>query len=453
VARETAGPILTFVKNGPTSATMGQPVQFEIVVRNVGSAPAKQLILEDAIPHGVRFLSGDPQPVYQGGIVVWTLDQLGPDQVKRYQLVLQPAAAGEIVSQTRLTLAGGLRTQVPAAALGMAITSPGRVDLGQPAAFDIHLTNTSSKKLTGLQLRAKVPAGLKHPMGEQIEADVGELPPGASKNIKLTAQAIQNGRHVLYVQVTSADQTEVRARAAVFVGAPGLAIHQPTVTRLLLDRPGELAIEVSNFHGSRVRNLVVTATLPEGLEFQHANERGVYHSMGRTVQWVLDNLPSDQTRTLTIQVKSQTAGQYTCQVSARSAEGLKAQSRGMIWVAGMSQLTLQVADRDDPLEVGRETVYEIRVQNEGNAPDANVRVVVTMPEGMAFRRADGPTTYRIDGKQLVFEPLGKLDGQGKAVFHVTMLAQTAGDRRLRVHLTSSRLRIPVMREERTVVYQ
>jgi uncharacterized repeat protein (TIGR01451 family) len=43
-------------------------------------------------------------------------------------------------------------------------------------------------------------------------------------------------------------------------------------------------------------------------------------------------------------------------------------------------------DLDDPVEVGRETVYEIRVVNRGNAACINVQIVATVPDAHAAGR-------------------------------------------------------------------
>ncbi len=264
---------------------------------------------------------------------------------------------------------------------------------------------------------------------------------------------MQPGRHTLVARITAQDRQEASARASIFVGEPGLLLLQAATTRIPLDRQGELTVEVANFHTRAVKNLSVTATLPEGVEFQGANEGGLHRAGLHKVQWVLENLAPEQTRTLTVRVKGKIPGQFVHTVAAVAAEGLKAQVQGKVVVEGMAQLTLKTSHRDEPLEVGHETVYEIRVGNQGNTADSAVQILAALPEGMSPKSADGPTPYRIQGQQVIFEPLAKLDANSQVIFHVGVLAQTPGDRRFRVQMTSTNLREPLTREERTLVYR
>jgi uncharacterized repeat protein (TIGR01451 family) len=446
-------PLLTIEKRGPSSVTLGQPVRYEIIVHNVGTVAAQQVRVEDELPEKVRFLSGSPQPIFQGGRVVWNLDEVPAGGAQRLQLDLEPGTSGEISSQTSLVLTIGSQTQVTAPPLEVSITGPGRVAKDGQAHFEIHLNNRSNRRLTHLTLHAQLPPGLIHPMGKNIEAEVGELAPGASKDIDLRVTAVQPGRHTLVARITAQDRQEASARASVFVGEPGLILLQPATTRIQLDHPGELTVEVANFHTRAIKNLSVTATLPDGVEFQGVNEGGTYRSGLRKVTWTLENLVPEQTRTLTISVKGKIPGQFVNTVVAQAPEGLKAQVQGKVVVEAMAQLTLKTSHRDEPLEVGHETVYEIRVGNQGNSPDGAVQILATVPEGMSAKSAEGPTAYRIQGQQVIFEPLTRIDSNSQVIFHVGVVAQTPGDRRFRVQMTSTNMREPITREDRTLVYK
>ena len=463
-AKKIQAPLLTIEKHGPTSVKMGQPVHYEIIVHNVGLVAAQQVRVEDELPEMVRFLGGNPQPVYQGGRIVWNLEEVPAGGEQHLLLDLEPETSGEIAGQTSLVLTIGSQTQVAAAALEVSITGPGRVAKDGQAHFEIHLTNRSNRRLSNLILHAQLPAGLLHPMGKNIEAEVGEIAPGASRNIDLRVKAVQPGRHTLQARITAQDRQEASARASVYVGEPGLIVLQPATTRIQLDRTGELAVEVANYHTRVIKNLTVTAALPEGVEFQGVSEGGAYRAGLRKVQWTLENLAPDQSRTLTIKVKGKIPGQFVNTVVAQAAEGLKAQVQGKVvvesmsnglkaQVESMSNLTMKISHRDEPLEVGHETVYEIRVGNQGNTSDSGVQIQATVPDGMSPRGADGPTAYRIQGQQVIFEPLSPLEPNSQVIYHVHVMAQTAGDRRFRVEMSSANRREPLSREDRTLVYR
>jgi uncharacterized repeat protein (TIGR01451 family) len=454
LASRVQAPLLTIEKRGPTSVTLGQPAHFEIIVRNVGQVSAQQVRVEDELPEKVRFLNGSPQPVFQGSRVVWNLEEIPAGGEQHMQLDLEPGISGEISGQTSLVLTIGSQTQVTTAPLELSITGPGRVGKESKAQFKIILTNRSNRPVGHLTLHVQLPNGLLHPAGKNIEADVkGELAPGASKDFDLEVMAVQPGRHTLTAILTTPGHQEATARANVFVGESGLVLVQPATTRIQLDRPGELTVEVANFHTRTVKNLSVTATLPEGVEFLGANEGGLHRSGLHKVQWVVDTLAPDETRTLSISVKGKIPGQFVNTVLAQAQEGLKAQVQGKVIVESTAQLTMKISHRDEPLEVGHETVYEIRVGNQGNVGDGAVQIVANVPDGMSPRNAEGPTPFRIQGQQVVFEPLSRLDPNSQVIFNVGVVAQSAGDRRFRVQMTSTNLRESVTREDRTMVYR
>src|SRR5439155_13199077 len=122
---------------------------------------------------------------------------------------------------------------------------------------------------------------------------------------------------------------------------------QPATTRIPLDRPGELTVEVANFHARAVKKLAVTAQLPDGVEFQGANEGGLHRAGLRKVEWVIDNLAPEQSRTLTISVTGKIPGQSVHPVTAQAPEGLKAHVQGKVVVEGMAQLLMNISPRDD----------------------------------------------------------------------------------------------------------
>jgi len=156
---------------------------------------------------------------------------------------------------------------------------------------------------------------------------------------------------------------------------------------------------------------------------------------------------------LTISVKGKLPGQFVNTVVAQAQEGLKAQVQGKVVVESTAQLTMKISHRDEPLEVGHETVYEIRVGNQGNVGDSAVQIVANVPDGMSPRNAEGPTAFRVQGQQVVFEPLSHLDPNSQVIFKVRAVAQSAGDRRFRVQLSSANVREPISREDRTMVYR
>ena len=117
-------------------------------------------------------------------------------------------------------------------------------------------------------------------------------------------------------------------------------------------------------------------------------------------------------------------------------------------------MTLDLADADAALEVGRETTYEIRVLNQGAAPTRDVLVQAVVPDEMVLVRADGPggQPVRVEGQQVAFGPLPSLDGQGRAVYRVRVKALKPGDGRFTARLRCGEMGRPLSQEVSTRVY-
>jgi uncharacterized repeat protein (TIGR01451 family) len=443
-------PLLTLEKRGPAELHLGQPVRFEIIVRNIGTMPATQVRIEDTLPEGVRFVGGSPHPVLEAGRVVWNLPQVLPSQEGKVYLELQATAAGDLTTQTILSHAMESRMQVRPAMLGMTVKGPERAAIGQPAVFEVQLTNVTDQPLGHLILKAQMSDGLTHLNGRNIESDDPiDLPPRGSKTVTLTITAVQPGRQNIEAAIITQGRQEAVAHADVFVGETSLVVHVPATARIVPGRISDLPIEVGNFDARPARNLVVTSKLPKGLEFNGASDQGVYR--GGWVQWTIDYLAPGQTRFLHVRVKSRSPGDFIHTVDARAADGMKAQAEGHVLADGAARLNLTTAVKDNLLELGKETVFEIRLSNEGSSPDSNVQLQALLPEGMVPRSIEG-MKYHLEGKEVIFEPIPRLEAKSQVMIQIGVLATTAGDRRLRVQVTSDHLRLPVTREERTFAY-
>jgi uncharacterized repeat protein (TIGR01451 family) len=112
---------------------------------------------------------------------------------------------------------------------------------------------------------------------------------------------------------------------------------------------------------------------------------------------------------------------------------------------------MTVVDKDDPVEVGGRTTYQITVTNQGSLEGKQVRVVAVIPEQMRLIEAKGPAVYQVQGSRVVFAPLDALHPGMSVPYTVIVEAVKPGDARFRAELTSDTLREPVVKEESTNV--
>ena len=134
--------------------------------------------------------------------------------------------------------------------------------------------------------------------------------------------------------------------------------------------------------------------------------------------------------------------------------GLKADTEIVTRVEGLSALLMELVDLDDPVEVGAETAYEIRVTNTGSKTETNLQLICTVPDKMEFRRARGPANcqHYVEGKDVIFEPLPKLAPRADAIYRVNVRGIAPGDLRFCARIKADGLTVPVLKEESTKVY-
>jgi Domain of unknown function DUF11 len=452
-------PAVAVEKRGPTTLRAGETQTFQLVLRNLGSVAAQLVRIEEEIPVGAKLVSADPPPQRQGSKAIWLASPLLPGSDLIASFSLQADVALELAASTSVHVSAmqpinttALRPANAANLPAVHITAPETAIVGTPVRFDVHVANPTGLPLTGVRMFGYLPEGLDTPDGRKIEmVNSVTIAPGSKKNLQMPTNAVIPGRHTVQVKVVSS-AGEAWATATIDIVAAALTMRQAEMTRLFPGREGELRIDVTNSTGKPVRNVAVSWLLPEGLDYLDSSDRGLFQANHRTVYWLIDAMPAGQTRALGVRVSGAKAGQYQNIVSARADGIAEIHSTSVVALEGSASLKLRVVDRDNPLELGKDTVYEIQISNGGAAPARNVRLQVQFAPGLVPRSAQGNMRYSVNGQIVTFEPIPSLGPDGPAVYRVSAHAQSAGDQRVRFAVVSDEVQTPIQREISTKVY-
>jgi uncharacterized repeat protein (TIGR01451 family) len=434
---------------------LGKPLPYQIVVRNAGAATAARVRVEDELPAGARCLRSDPPAEVHGRQLVWQLGSLDAGAERRLQVEVEPAGEGDYedsVTATCSTAAAPMRTHVTRPQLALTMTAPEKADVGGAVKFQLVVGNPGSAPATHVVLHDWLPAGLQSPHGSDIEADVGTLAAGETKTVSLTATAIKGGRTVNEVIVTADNDLQTAAQAALMIREAALLVRKTGPQQTVLNREVDYHLEVVNPGQAPAGNVKLADNLPAGLEFLAAGDSGAYTAATRSVEWSLGTLAPKESRAVTLRLVARTPGDWVNQAVAHADHGLEAKAALAVHVEGIPALTLEAVDLDDPVEVGTETSYKIRVVNQGTGACHHVQILATVPDGMTALDAQGPAAHRIQGQQVTFDPVPMLAGRADAVFWLRVRAVRRGDWRFKVHLTCAELQRPVYKEESTSVY-
>jgi uncharacterized repeat protein (TIGR01451 family) len=446
---------LSLEKIGPTSVSVGKPFSYEIVVHNTGTTTAFHVRVEDHVPGNARLIGSTPKADVQESQLVWTLGDLDAGGERRIKVEVQPTGEGEVQSSATATCSTTttLRTQITRPRLTLAKKGPETALVGDPVAFDLIVTNAGTAPASNILLRDRMPPGLKHPAGDFIEADLGTLAPGDNKHVTVQATAVKAGRFVNEATVSATDVPDVTAQAAVVVSEAVLTLRKTGPQESNPDQELEYRLELTNSGTAPATGVKIADSLPEGLSFLSASDGGEFDSASRTVHWSIGTVAIGQSRTVVVKARAMMPGDWSNKALATTERGQEVKTELPVHVEGVPALTLEVVDLDDPIEVGAETTYEIRVVNQGSSPCTNLKVQAVVPDGMTVQGADGPAAHHIQGQQIVFDPLPKLAAKADTVYKVRVRGVKPGDWHFRAYVSSDHMQRPVYEDESTTVYQ
>jgi uncharacterized repeat protein (TIGR01451 family) len=261
------------------------------------------------------------------------------------------------------------------------------------------------------------------------------------------------GRQICETIATAADGSQSKALATMRVDKCGLDLLLTSPQTALVDHEITTRVAVLNTGTLDARNVQIVQELPTGLKFAGASDGGTLASSQSRVRWLLPLLSAGQKREFTVKLVAKVCGDLTQRASVRADPGGEARSETVLHVGGIPALDVEISNREKQIEVGADTTYDIRVVNQGTWAGTGVQVVALVPEGMAGQGAEGPAAFRTDRQRVIFEPIAKVNPGSAISFRVRVRGIRAGDWRFQVQLTSNQLRVPLTREESTLVYK
>lgn len=456
-------PHITVEWVAPPSANVGQTIHQELIVRNLNQEAVQGVRVELPLPSTVRFLSSDPRPVQTTTPLIWDLGTVDATSERRIRLELEPKSEGDLTLNAKVILSttctAGIKLTRPK--LEVRMTGPDSALIGETVVFQISLSNTGTGPIHRILLRDRLPAGLHHPAGELLEAEVAGLEPGESRTVMLRTTAVKtgdfeheieafaDGQAMTVQRVSNLRESTIAStsKTSIRIVEPALSLHVTAPKICLVKCDSLIAIEVNNPGTAAARHIRVIARIPDGTDFVAVDEGGRYDPVSRTVHWACPMLEPSGKRVWTIKVRGATLGTTTCAAVAVAEPNLTARGDAAISIEGVPALSLEVIDLDDPSPVDTDAQYEIRVINQGTCPCTGIQIVAQLPEGMELREASAPASYKVVGQQVLFAPFAKLATKADLVYRLKVRSQTPGDVRFRVQLTCDQLQKPVFKEE------
>jgi uncharacterized repeat protein (TIGR01451 family) len=407
------------------------------------------------VPQGAQFVSATPPPnEARDGRLAWMLDGLAPGEERVISVELLPLAEGELGSVADVSF----RTRASASTictrpqLVVEHMAPSRVLIGEQLKLAITISNPGSGAASGVLIEEDVPEGLSHAAGNKLEYQVGILAPGETRNLELTLQADGAGVVENVVRARGEGNLTAEHRVAIEVVAPQLQVGITGPSKRYLDRQVTYEVQVANPGTAPAKNVELVTYLPNGLKFVSTDNQGQYDPQRHAVYWSLTELPATKSGAVTLTALPVETGEQKLRVEGRADLGLANDSEHVVAVDGLAELFFTIVDVADPIEVGSETAYEIRLTNHGSKTDTNVQLTAQLPDELAPVSGEGPAHATVNGQQVQFQPIARLAPGEEAIYRIAARGARAGNSLVRVQVESDELATPVSKEEHTRVY-
>ncbi|MBW3543053.1 MAG: DUF11 domain-containing protein, partial [Planctomycetes bacterium] len=280
----------------------------------------------------------------------------------------------------------------------------------------------------------------------------GSIGPGETRRVRLALAAAKGGSHELKVEARGDTELVHAAAAEVEVIAPSIQVALTGPGLRYIGRNAVYRVNVANDGTAPSNQIRVEYQVPEGFTFVRAGQSGSYDNLSRAVVWFVDRLDAGKTTELDVELTAARLGSFEHVVAATTEQGLRAENRLASDIDGTASLVLEIVDLDDPIEVGAETAYEIRVRNDGSRSAQNVVLSCELPPGVDLLDAKGPTESAAGQGRVRFGALPELPPGKTALYRVNVRGTSEGHRRFRALLASDSIHEPLTVEELTRFY-
>lgn len=433
---------------------VGQECECELLVTNVGKSPAFGVKVETNFPVSVRLLEAGPRPETVDSSLIWDLGTLDAGQSKSISLKLLPSEKGDLQAVARVHITGAATSAfvVREPKIHLDIQGPQQVMIGDPASHNVTITNPGNGIAKNVRLEALIPRGLEHSRGERLLLDVGSLNPGESRTIRLALAAVDGGDHVVQVAATADGGLSRSSEAAVSVISPSLQTEITGPSLRYKGRQATFTVRVTNDGTVATSNVRLMHKVPEGFQFVSANRGATFDAPTRILSWFVGKLEAGKSADMQVELKAEQIGEHIHYIRATSEHGSTVDSQLLTRVDGSSSLVVEITDLDDPVEVGNETAYEVKILNEGSVAAKNVGLTCELPAGVRFLKGDGPGQHVAEGNMVLFQPLAQIDSGKSVTYRVHVIGTQEGNLRFRARVTSAASEEPLTFEELTRFY-
>ena len=313
---EVINPQLALTKRGPEQALICDDIEYTYVVRNTGNATARNVRVVETLPAGVTTREGQRE-------ISIPVGEIAAGQSREVRAKIRPSQGGELATKAVAQSDMGasepatFTTMVQQPALEVQVKSPEWVYPGQPANLEIVVTNTGN----GPAVDTVIDFNARGMTGDFKSRNLGRIEPGGNKRLSVPLTFARAGDAAMPATEGAAMNFNVMARAhCVESVTKSASLRMRTLPALLLETVDQndpvligqnatYQIAVRNQGTGPARNVRLSATLPDGLEFVSSTGDSRIRADGKKLQFEpIASLAPGATLNWTVTAKAVKAG-------------------------------------------------------------------------------------------------------------------------------------------------
>ena len=278
---------------------------------------------------------------------------------------------------------------------------PREIQVGKPARYEILVRNVGNATAQDVTLRDAVPygttlitttppaspagpgphagrdAGRDATTAAELVWPLGVLPPGGEARVSMEVMPQAEGEIGSVASVSFRTEASVRSRAT----KPDLKLEASETKAVRIGGEVKLSLKISNPGTGVATGVVLDGMLPDG----------VSHSAGRELEFDVGQLRPGESRTIDLVLGSTGPGVHMARFAARADGRLEVEQRVRIEVTAPTlELSAEMPSRR---YLQRPATCVLSMVNAGTAPARAVELVVQLPPGMKFVRANHAGWY------------------------------------------------------------
>ena len=420
-------PQLTIQKNAPETATVGIPLEYTVVVTNLGNTSARDIVVADEIPSSVRLHEATPVAEYDKSsrTLVWRFLELEPGDSRKMQVSVEPIEQSVLngIATVRFKAQVSSTTIVRAPELSLEITGPTEMRLGEEVKYRYTVRNLGDGPASAVMLQAVLPAGLRHPVGDDLEYRIDTLMPDDERAVVLAVVATEPGDYTARARVTAAGDAHDQADIGINIVGQQLQVLCRGPKRRIVGREAVYENIVANDSSFEATDIEVIQDIPDGMKFVSATAGGIYNPEDLRVTWSVEKIRAGGDMTLQVTLLADASGTHESQVTVVEAAGFEAAAQHRTIVDDLHNVSARLSRFPGAIEVGEEFGFDIMVENRGTADATGVQLIMELPIGITVLKAGSIETKAYPEKSgFRYDVIRRIEPNTERTFRVRLKA-------------------------------